>query len=289
MTEHFPSGWDCENENQAYSDLLKYQEFCGERFLYDFAGLRGRIYDEAEKRGAWSLKNLPVYNVVQNKTNGCVSYSAAAAIDVFLDFAMQRGREVAPFRSYPIWLYGGYHNAIMKRPGSGGCTLFGMMQFLYQHGTLPQDTPGLPQSSFRNGTYIDGSLNWNSSTAAWKEAYEKFGPHAVQLRPKVARMPRQFNDVKATLRAGYPISYGTDLKLVKGTDGVYRINGKTAHAMTWFGMTPCGQFTYNWNSWNDNVGRLALSDVQKQLASRYWDGWMIFDIERGRPGNQTWV
>ena len=123
-------------------------------------------------------------------------------------------REV--FRSCAPWLYGGYHNVIRGRPGTGGCSMSGMMRFIAQYGILPYDT--------QPKIYADGEVDRHFSAKSWKRIYEKYGEEAARFQIKVARLPRNVDDIVACLRAGYAVPYGTDKKLVldrrTGMDGL---------------------------------------------------------------------
>jgi len=104
----------------------------------------------------------------------------------------------------------------------------GMMRFIAQYGILPYDT--------QPKIYADGEVDWNKNARSWKQVYEKWGSEAAKFKIKVAKLPRNFNDIVACLKAGYAIPYGTNKKLVldKKT-GWYRLSGSTMHCMSWSG------------------------------------------------------
>jgi hypothetical protein len=340
MTMDFLTGWDWESEQEDFRELLNYQEYCGEQFLFVWKDVRDRIYEEArlfadrrlqtadgsrqhveDSRASAAVCGLPSavssgvfwevkdphtdYTVAQTKTNGCVSYGVSAGVEDTLCLGKQKGREVEVFRSCAPWLYGGYHNIIKGRPGTGGCSMSGMMRFIAQHGILPYDT--------QPKIYADGEVDWHVSAKSWKRIYEKYGAEAARFQIKVAKLPRNYEDIVACLRAGYAVPYGTDKKLVldKKT-GYYYLSGRMMHCMSWSGFgavqtadsrrqttaeradTPplasaanCGlpsadYFTYNKNSWLDGRGKQRLSDVKTQVNSNYFDCFVVLDIERTR-------
>ena len=239
MTE-FLSGWDFESEEKDFKALQEFQEYCGEQFIFEWSEVRDRIYEEAKLYQKQEVADPKLdYTVNQNKTNGCVSYGVSAAIEDSLCLARQKRKEVEVFRVCAPWLYGGYHNEIKGRPGTGGCSMSGMMRFIAEYGILPYDT--------QPKIYADGEVDWNKSASSWKRVFEKFGSEAEKFQIKVAKLPRNFNDIVACLKAGYTIPYGTNKKLVldKKT-GRYRLSGSTMHCMCWAGF---GEgFTYNKNS-----------------------------------------
>jgi len=46
METDFLTGWDHESEVKDFDELMRYQEFCGEQFIYDWSEVRERIYEE---------------------------------------------------------------------------------------------------------------------------------------------------------------------------------------------------------------------------------------------------
>jgi hypothetical protein len=140
MDEQFLSGWDCENEQDDFAALMRYQSYSGEQFIFDWADVRDRIYEEAKLHKEWTITNpLCDYTVIQDKTNGCVSYGTSAGIEDTLALGLMKGKEAEVIRSCAPWLYGGYHNMIKGRPGRGGCSMAGMMRFIAEYGILPYD------------------------------------------------------------------------------------------------------------------------------------------------------
>jgi len=203
----------------------------------------------------------------------------SAGIEDTLCLAQQKRKEVELFLSCSPWLYGGYHNVIRGRPGKGGCSMSGMMRFIAQYGILPYDT--------QPKIYADGEVDWNHNAASWKRVFEKFGNMAVQYKIKVAKLPRNYDDIVACLQAGYAIPYGTDKKLVLNRQtGFYQLSGKTAHCMAWAGFG--GDFTYNKNSWRDGRAKQRLVDVRTQVSSSYFDCFVVLDVERTRKGQADW-
>jgi hypothetical protein len=274
MTTNFLAGWDYESESEDFKGLMNYQEYCGEQFIFEWTDVRDRIYAEAALYHEWTIQS-PIcdYAVAQTKTNGCVSYGVSAGIEDTLDLAQQKGKWCELFRSCAPWLYGGYHNLIKGRPGTGGCSMSGMMRFIAEYGILPYDT--------QPKIYADGEVDWNRSARSWKQVYEKYGNTAAQFKIKVAKLPRNYNDIAACLKAGYAVPYGTNKRLVfdKAT-GWYRLSGRTMHCMCWSGYG--NGFTYNQNSYRDGRGKERLEDVKTQVNSNYFDCFVILDIERTR-------
>jgi hypothetical protein len=271
---NFLSGWDFENEEQEYKALRDYQAYCGDQFLVDWADVRERIYEEAKLHDEWKVVHpLCDYTVAQTKTNGCVSYGVSAGIEDGIDLARQKAKEVEVFRCCAPWLYGGYHNLIKGRPGTGGCSMSGMMRFVAEYGILPYDT--------QPKIYADGEGDWNKSASSWKRVFDKFGSEAKKYQIKVAKLPRNVSDIVACLKAGYTIPYGTNKKLVldKKT-GFYYLSGSTMHCMCWSGYG--NGFTYNKNSWLDGRGKQRLEDAKAQVNSNYFDCFVILDIARTR-------
>jgi hypothetical protein len=219
------------------------------------------------------------YTVIQNKTNGCVSYGTSAGIEDTLALGLMKGKEAELLRSCAPWLYGGYHNMIKGRPGKGGCSMAGMMRFIAEYGILPYDT--------QPKIYADGEVDWNSNAQSWKKVFDKWGDTAVQFKIKVAKLSRNHFDVIACLQAGYAVPYGTDKKLVLNRQtGYYDFSGSTMHCMEWAGFG--NGFTYNKNSWRDGRGKQKLTDVMTQVNSRYFDCFVVLDIERTREGKANW-
>ena len=280
MEMNFLEGWDNEREEQDYNTLREYQAYCGEPFLVNWADIRDRIYEEAKLYKEWKIEHpLCDYTVAQTKTNGCVSYGVSAGVEDSLCLALQKSKEVEVFRSCAPWLYGGYHNIVRGRPGSGGCSMAGMMRFIAEYGILPYDT--------QPKIYADGEVDWNRNANAWRRVYEQFGSEAAKFQIRVARLPRNFNDIVACLKAGYTIPYGTNKKLVLDRKtGWYRLSGSTMHCMSWSGF---GEgFTYNKNSWLDGRGKQRLEDVRVQVNSSYFDSFVILDIERTRKSKPNY-
>jgi len=280
MTTQFLSGWDHESEAKDFDALMGYQEYCGERFIFEWSEVRDRIYEEAKWYRKWEIAHPRLdYTVNQNKTNGCVSYGVSAAIEDSLCLAKQKRKEVEVFLCCAPWLYGGYHNIIKGRPGKGGCSMSGMMRFIAEYGILPYDT--------QPKIYVDGEKDWNHNARSWKQVFAQFGEVAEQYQIKVAKLPRNFDDIVACLKAGYAIPYGTDKKLVldKKT-GFYFLSGSTMHCMEWSGYDD--RFTYNKNSWRDGRGKQRLEDVRTQVNSRYFDAFVVLAVERTRKGKRDW-
>jgi len=44
-------------------------------------------------------------------------------------------------------------------------------------------------------------VDWNRNASSWQRIYEKFGGVAEQFQIKVAKLPRNFNDVVACLKS----------------------------------------------------------------------------------------
>ena len=247
--------------------------------------MRDRIYEEAKLYDHWQVVHPKLnYTVAQLKTKGCVSYGVSAAVEDLLDIARQKEKEVEVFRSCAPWLYAGYHNMIKGRPGTGGCSMAGMMRFIAEYGILPYDT--------QPKIYEDGEVNWNSNPGAWRRIFAQFAGEAEKFQIKVAKLPRNFADIVACLKAGYTVPYGTDKKLVldKKT-GFYFLSGKTAHCMSWSGFggdTFQNYFTYNKNSWCDGRGKQRLSDMQTQVNSAHFDAFVVLDVERTRKGQANY-
>ena len=278
MTTQFLEGWDFESEEQDFKALMDFQEYCGgEQFIYEWSDVRQRIYAEAGFYQKWEVTDpLLDYTVNQNKTNGCVSYGVSAAIEDSFCLAQQKRKEVEVFLSCAPWLYGGYHNMIKGRPGTGGCSMSGMMRFIAEYGILPYDT--------QPKIYADGEVDWNRNAASWKSIFARFGEVAEQYQIKVAKLPRNYDDIVACLKAGYTVPYGTDKKSALGADGWYRLSGSTAHCMCFSGYGD--GFTFNKNSWRDGRGKQQLTDVRKQVDSRYFDAFVVLDVERTRKGKR---
>jgi hypothetical protein len=272
--EQFLTGWDQENELGDFQELMNYQEYCGEQFIVDWSEVRERIYAEANLYNEWSIKApLFDYTVAQTRTNACVAYGVSAGIEDTLCLAQQKGRWNDLLLSCAPWLYGGYHNIIRGRPGTGGCSMSGMMRFIAQHGILPYDT--------QPKIYADGEVDWNKNARVWKQVFERWSSTAAKFKIKVATLPRNFNEIVACLKAGYSIPYGTDKKLVLDrSTGYYRLSGRTMHCMSWSGFG--NGFTYNKNSWRDGRAKQRLEDVRTQVNSNYFDCFVILDIERTR-------
>jgi hypothetical protein len=281
METDFLTGWDHDREVLDFANLMNYQEFCGgEQFIYDWSEVRDRIYEEAKLYDHWQVVHPKLnYTVAPTKTNGCVSYGVSAAIEDMLDIARQKEKEVDVFRCGAPWLYAGYHNMIKGRPGTGGCSMAGMMRFIAEYGILPYDT--------QPKIYADGEVDWNRNPGAWRRVFVKFAGEAEKFQIKVEKLPRTFADIVACLKAGYTVPYGTDKKLVldKKT-GFYVLSGRTAHCMSWSGFG--GDFTYNKNSWCDGRGKQRLSDMQVQVNSAHFDAFVVLDVERTRKGKANY-
>ncbi|MDR0328594.1 MAG: hypothetical protein LBI05_09905, partial [Planctomycetaceae bacterium] len=164
------------------------------------------------------------------------------------------------------------------------------MRFIAEYGILPYDT--------QPKIYADGEVDWNRNAASWKKIFEKFGGEAEKFQIKVAKLPRNFDDVVACLKAGYAVPYGTDKKLVLNKQtGCYALSGRTMHCMSWSGYgiedgrqqtADGGRFTYNKNSWRDGRGKLRLDDVKVQVNSNYFDCFVVLDIERTRKSKPNY-
>jgi len=280
MTTEFLSGWDYDSEAQDFKALQEFQEYCGEQYVFQWSEVRDRIYEEAKLYQKHEVADPKLdYTVNQNKTNGCVSYGVSAAIEDSLCLARQKRKEVEVFRACAPWLYGGYHNEIKGRPGSGGCSMSGMMRFIAEYGVLPYDT--------QPKIYADGEVDWNKNARSWKQIKEKFGSMAEQFQIKVAKLPRNFDDIVACLKAGYTVPYGTDMKLVLDRKtGFYVVQGRTMHCMEWSGFEE--DFTYNKNSWRDGRAKQRFEVVKAQVKSRYFDAFVVLDVERTRKGKRDW-
>jgi hypothetical protein len=75
--------------------------------------------------------------------------------------------------------------------------------------------------------------------------------------------------------------------LRKGSDGIYRINGRCGgHAMT-YAFYKTGYFGHS-NSYGDNFGWLAESDAKKQIANSHFSCFCVIDVERGRKSAPNW-
>ena len=48
MDSNFLTGWDQESEVADFADLMHYQEYCGEQFIFQWSEVRDRIYEEAK-------------------------------------------------------------------------------------------------------------------------------------------------------------------------------------------------------------------------------------------------
>ena len=155
----------------------------------------------------------------------------------------------------------------------------GMMRFIAEYGILPYDT--------QPKIYADGEVDWNRNARSWQQVYEKFGGEAEKYQIKVAKLPRNFEDVVACLKAGYAVPYGTDKKLaLDKKTGFYFLAGRTAHCMEWSGFG--NGFTYNKNSWMDGRGKQRLDDMWTQINSSQFDAFVVLDVERTRKAQANY-
>jgi hypothetical protein len=116
--------------------------------------------------------------------------------------------------------------------------------------------------------------------------YEKYADLAEKLQV-VTTKPKTFDDLVTCLKAGYAVAYGTNIELAK-RNGRYYVSGSTAHCMAYAGYTGTGD-CYHFNSWRDGKGLLSLDIVKKQWSARYFDCFVVLDIEReGRQGDVNW-
>jgi len=93
--DEFLTGWDQESEAEDYAELMAYQEYCGEQFIFPWSEIRDRIHEEARLYDHWQIVDPQLnYTVNQNRTNGCVSYGVSAAIEDTLCLGTQKRKEV---------------------------------------------------------------------------------------------------------------------------------------------------------------------------------------------------
>ncbi|MDR3235033.1 MAG: hypothetical protein LBT46_15460 [Planctomycetaceae bacterium] len=277
-TQQFTSGWLPEKEAEDLKALEAQQEVCGQKFLFDWDEVKSRIYAEAEHYQDWLPQSLPpVYN--QNSSNACAAISNAYACYYLMQLEAAKRHEVTPFMPFPAWTYMIYHAQIAKDHNYGGCSLAGMLTANSKYGILPTAAYG---KSITDKEMV--ALRWNTRVTA-AEVYEKYSGQAERWQIKVTR-PKTFEDIRACLRAGYPVNYGTSVQLGLNKSGEYVPNGTTAHAMTWayyragyFGMT---------NSWNDGFGWEKEDYVKKQLNGRYFDCFALIGIERDETAKPDW-
>jgi hypothetical protein len=83
------------------------------------------------------------------------------------------------------------------------------------------------------------------------------------------------------MQAGLAATYGTDRETRKSKDGLYHLTGRgTAHAMS-YGFYKDDCFGHG-NSYGDGFGWFPIEEAKKQWNSRYYDVFVIVDIERSR-------
>ncbi|MDR3181698.1 MAG: hypothetical protein LBT89_02065 [Planctomycetaceae bacterium] len=277
MLEIQMSGWLPEKEAADWKKLEAQQEVCGQQFLFDWGEVKERIYDEASGYSEWQPQELlPKYN--QNASNACAAISNAYACNYLMQLEQRKRHEVTAFMPFPAWTYMIYHSQIDRDYGYGGCSLAGMLTANSKYGILPTAAYG---KSITDREMV--ALRWNTRANS-AAVYEKYAAQAERWQIKVTR-PKTFEDIKACLKAGYAVNYGTSVKLVL-KNGEYVPQGTTAHAMTWayckagyFGMT---------NSWNDGFGWEREEYVKKQLNGRYFDCFALIGIERDESKAPDW-
>jgi hypothetical protein len=191
-----------------------------------------------------------------------------------------KGKEVIPFRVMEAWVYMLYHAYIAKDYRYGGCTMIGVMNAINKYGVLPYDVYG---NVITDKEMVQ--LGWNRKDKA-AEIMKQYGGQAENFQVKVT-IPETFNDIKACLKAGYSIGYGTTIMVRKGNDGIYRVSGRCdGHSMT-YGFYKDGYFGHA-NSYNDNFGWLAEEDARKQIATNHFSCFCVIDIERSRRSQPNW-
>ena len=112
--------------------------------------------------------------------------------------------------------------------------------------------------------------------------FEKYSAEAETCQI-VTTVPKTFDDLRAALRAGFAVPYGTDIavRLNKAT-GEYVESGTTAHAMLYSGfkVDASGQEWFGHiNDYSDGFGWMKSALAKKQMSRNFWDGYVILDIE----------
>jgi hypothetical protein len=275
-------GWlGIEAEHRDLQRYIDSMEVCGKQCYVPFDDVKYKIYSEADLYEKWIPDWFKDYNYKQDSSNGCAAINGAArTIWYALQLMKRKWKEVIPFRVLEAWVYMLYHAYIEKDYKYGGCTMIGVMEGINKYGVLPYDVFG---NVITDKDMVN--LGWNRKQKS-AEIMEKYGKQAEQFQIKTT-IPKTFEDVKACLRAGYAVGYGTDIGLRKNSNGIYQITGRIqGHSMT-YAFYKDGYFG-NSNSYGDNFGWLAESDARRQIERPHFVGICVIDIERSRRSEANW-
>jgi hypothetical protein len=278
MDEYSNTGWDYLNEQADLKTLLQEQEAAGEQWVIPFSEVKTKIFELAGTYKGTQICNLPPtwsnYNYVQDSSNGCAAINNTRALSFAMELMERKGKEIQGFRPMEAFTYMLYHALIKKDYGYGGCTISGVMAANNKYGVLPYDVYGNPITDEQLV-----KLGWNRRNN-YQGIVEKYGEKAEGFQV-VTTVPDTFEDLTACLQDGYAAEYGTDKETRKSKDGIYHLTGRgTAHAMC-YGFYKDGYFGHG-NSYGDNFGWFPMDEAKKQWNSRYYDVFVILDIERTR-------
>lgn len=246
-------------------------------------GARAMLWALARK----VLNNEDTPNYPQ-QIGDCVSFGAKNAIE-YVQFAPIINQERKTFkRVFPPYLYGAGRVFIGRgRLRSDGSLGIWQAKAVMEFGTIPSDTPNLPQYS------ESVAKDWGRGEGPPKEFVEVGKQYIV----KSAALVKTWEDVVTSLANFYPVTVASNVgfTMKPGSDGFHSRSGSWAHQMCIIGVdnehaTPHACILNSWGDvhgavedfktgqkWPKGTLRVRATDVEKMLAEGDSFAYSSFD------------
>jgi hypothetical protein len=271
MTE-FNFGWSPEIEARDTEQVFN-GTYAGETWYVDWSTIKSKIYDEAKRHTSRIPTAADDYPYLQNASSACTAINSGWGVFATLSVSARNGKEVEVVRPFEAYHYMLYHAYIARDFGYGGCSLAGMMKVFNEYGILPYKDSGY-SSPISDNEMV--RLGWNRRGTAETVA-KKFQPVSENWQIK-ATVPKSAEDVRACLKAGYAVPYGTTLAMKKSGD-TYQASGRTAHCMAFAPFFESDDVLYHRNDYGDGLGKMTMKTLETQIRNGI-QMFCILDVER---------
>lgn len=291
LMSNFNVGWIPELEAEHYRNIITYQDEVGQQLVYEFSQVKDKIYEESKRPINKHIDEITKLNFQDGNSSVeklkyflqigscCCAHGVGRSIADRQQAMTYKGKEIKGFDVYIPWLYSQYHLRIVGKPSSGGCSVSGMMDLINRFGILPDDLHDLP-------SYKEAITTWNSNRTVGNAAFEKYKNVAEKFQVITARLGRNEDDIIACCKAGYSIAFGTSIRCSL-QNGYWSTSGTWMHAMSMANSK--GDDIYLTNSHGEGKPGLVTKDTLKKLINgRYFDAFVILDIERERKTDPNW-
>lgn len=211
------------------------------------------------------------YQAMIQQTNDCTSFGTMNACDLTQLFLAWRWAEHLCYRSHPAWIYG-CGKGMNGQHADDGMSISLAMQWITQHGILPQGIPGLP--AYSGALQKQLLRNPEPFFNQWKDS-------AVQYDIQCVSLPSNEEAWNLFIQSGRAIAYGTSTRIRK-VNGLWQTNGRwSGHAMCYCPPFVNGRGT-NINSHGDGWGGMDAAVLREIIrgTSSFGSAFGVYKIAR---------